>query len=628
MHGEQLSQLSIGSTLGELPGIEESYELSTRAGVVGELFTRRPDVFGVLITDRGAVTSAVSRRYYLDTVGRYLGQDVFNPRPLATLLRHFHDLGGALVLPGATPIPEAVRLGLARARELVYEPIVVVATQPRTPARLVDFEQLLLADSQMTQLRNGQMRQILASVYEGLLLVERDHRIAAEHSDSVAAIFDTTHVGGRRLEDLLAEGLDEERCQLAADYLDTLFDPRIIELLVVKVNPLLRVTAHLGAKPKVLEFRFSRGGEAGRIDHVLVRVEDVSRREELARELETQRERADQRVALAMGLAHADPAQAAPFLAALEAELRSLAEAAGPGGLDPTTAPERARAVHRLKGEAGLLGLQSFEIALHRLEDGLGRGNAEAPQRLGAALLELDALRRDAAELIGRFRALAATQGAGERRTRRRAAAAAAPARPTDGARADDGWRALSGDLARLAKRVADDLGKRVRVRASFDAAAGLSAGWLPPVRDVAVQLLRNAVAHGIETPAERLRAGKDGEGLVQVALRHHGDTGWLELIVQDDGRGLDGEAIARRARQLGLAAPASGNWAELLFHPGFSTQQEANLHAGRGVGLDAVRAMVAERGGNVQLHGEPGRFCAAQVLLPLAMSLTEAVPA
>lgn len=623
MRQDDLARLTIASTLAELPGVEEVHDIGVRAGVVGQLFERRPEIPGVLVAAAGQVVSAVSRRYYLDTIGRYLGHDVYTPRPLGVLLRRFQDLGGALMLPAATPIPEAVRAGLQRPRELVYEPV-VVAAEPSRLARLVDFEDLLLADSRVTQLRNLQMRQILSTVHEGLLLVGPDHRIANEHSDSVQAIFDTVHVAGRRLEELLGEGLDEERCTLAADYLDTLFDPRIIESLVVKVNPLMRVVMTTAERQKVLEFRFARSGEGRRIDHVLVRVEDVSRREELSRELESQRERADLRLALAMGLSHADPAEAGPFLAALEDELRQLVEAAGPAGQEPAAKAARARGVHRLKGEAGLLGLRPFELALHRLEDGLGRAaRDDGGETLAAALLEVDALRRDAADLIDRFGRLAADRASGAPyRPRVEALPATAPAAvsPT-GSTPESGWTALCAELELLARRMAIDLGKRVRVRASAGN-GGPPVEWRELLRGVLVQLLRNAVAHGIEAPEERRRVGKPPEGLVQVALRQHAELGWLELIVQDDGRGLDREAVRRRAERLGLAVPAADGWTELLFHSGFSTEERPHLHAGRGVGLDAVRDLVAARGGRVELHSQPGRFCAAQVLLPLAMAV------
>src|SRR5581483_4644551 len=211
-----LDGLHVGSTVGELPGTEDTFALDTRAGAVGQLLERRPELPGVLVAAGGEVVSAVSRRYYLDTIGRSFGQEVFNPRPLTVLLRRYQELGGALLLSPELPIPEAVRRGLGRQRELVYEPVVVRGDAER-PARLLDFEDLLLADSRLTQLRNAQMRQILGTVREALL----------------------------------PDGFDAERCGLAADYLDTLFDPRVIESLVAKVNPLLRLEAGFGGQRKV-----------------------------------------------------------------------------------------------------------------------------------------------------------------------------------------------------------------------------------------------------------------------------------------------------------------------------------------------------------------------------------------
>ncbi|HET9766187.1 MAG TPA: ATP-binding protein, partial [Thermoanaerobaculia bacterium] len=160
---------------------------------------------------------------------------------------------------------------------------------------------------------------------------------------------------------------------------------------------------------------------------------------------------------------------------------------------------------------------------------------------------------------------------------------------------------------------------------------AGVPRPWRPLLRDVLVQLVRNAVAHGIEPIDERLRRGKPTEGLVQLALRHHADSGWLELIVQDDGRGLDAEKVRQRAAELGVGDAGGERWAELLFQPGFTTVERPHLHAGRGVGLDAVRELVDARGGRVELHSERGNFCAVQVLLPLpapVMSPAVEVPA
>jgi signal transduction histidine kinase len=610
MRSQDLERLTIGSTLGDVPGIAEAYPLTTRAGVVGQLFERRPELPGVLLLDdRGAAVSVLSRRYYLDAIGRFLGRDIYAPRPLPVLLQRFTQLGGALMLPRDTAIPEAVRRGLDRARELVYEPVVALGDGD-APSLLVDFEDLLLADSRITQLRNAQMRQVLATLQEGLLLVTPDRRIGAEYSRSVEALFATDRVAGRRLEALLAEVLDADRCALAADYLDRLFDPRVIESLVVKVNPLLRVAARAGGKAKVLEFRFARAVEGGRIGHVLVKVEDVSRREQLARELEAQRERADQRLELAMALTQTEPTAVGPFLAAVHRLVFELELLSAGGAPEQAAVDDGFRRAHRLKGEAGLLRLLPFESALHRLEDALTALRRSAGDgALSVALGELDGLRRDAAELIERFRSFGEGAG-GDRRLAPGGGAPPVPATPT---------AELASELSRLVERAAADLGKRALLRAGFGPDE-VPPHWRGLLRDVLVQLVRNAVAHGVEVPEERRRRGKPEVGTVQVALRSYPIEGWLEVVVQDDGRGLDRAAIERRAAELGVEA--GERWRELLFRPGFSTAGSAHLHAGRGVGLDAVRDLVNGGGGRVELHSEPGRWCAVQVLLPLRVEV------
>ena len=111
--------------------------------------------------------SAVSRRYFLETIGRYCGRDLYLPRPIRLMMERFEERGGALLLPAPIGIEEAVRFGLDRHPDLVYEPLVVTFEGPSPfglGARLVDFETLLVADSKLTILRNAQMSQILDTI--------------------------------------------------------------------------------------------------------------------------------------------------------------------------------------------------------------------------------------------------------------------------------------------------------------------------------------------------------------------------------------------------------------------------------------------------------------------------------
>lgn len=140
------------------------------------------------------------------------------------------------------------------------------------------------------------------------------------------------------------------------------------------------------------------------------------------------------------------------------------------------------------------------------------------------------------------------------------------------------------------------------------------------------LHLVRNAVAHGIETPEARQQAGKPPVGLVRVAAIPEGDT--IRIEVGDDGRGLDLQAIAAKAHRLGLLPelrPITPEEAlDLITRPGFSTREQADRSAGRGVGMDVVAGMVRSFRGSLSLHTEPGRGTTFVLRLPLTLTIVE----
>jgi len=133
---------------------------------------------------------------------------------------------------------------------------------------------------------------------------------------------------------------------------------------------------------------------------------------------------------------------------------------------------------------------------------------------------------------------------------------------------------------------------------------------------DPMIQIVRNAVIHGIEDPDTRARQGKPLGGTVTLSARMQG--GDVVLAIADDGRGIDVESVRRRGVELGLLSPREAASApaerilEAIFLPGFTTRAEADEHSGRGVGLDVVRREVEKLGGRVRVgstHHEGTRF-------------------
>jgi two-component system chemotaxis sensor kinase CheA len=181
--------------------------------------------------------------------------------------------------------------------------------------------------------------------------------------------------------------------------------------------------------------------------------------------------------------------------------------------------------------------------------------------------------------------------------------------------------------LPRLVRDVAGKLGKEVELVIS-GADTELDRTVVDALGDPLVHLVRNAIDHGLESRAEREAAGKPPVGRLMVSARQAG--GGVVITVRDDGRGVDPDEVAARARQRGLLAADAQITSEealsLLFAPGFSTAREMSDISGRGVGLDAARDVVRALGGDVLLQSEHGVGTLTEIRLPLTLAITSAL--
>jgi two-component system chemotaxis sensor kinase CheA len=181
----------------------------------------------------------------------------------------------------------------------------------------------------------------------------------------------------------------------------------------------------------------------------------------------------------------------------------------------------------------------------------------------------------------------------------------------------------------RLVRDLSSKLGKHVELEL-VGQDTELDRTVVDALGDPLVHLVRNALDHGLETPADREAAGKPAAGTVRISARHAG--GNVVITVADDGRGVDQRAVAAKALGAGLITPEQADAIdmaraiELLFAAGFSTRDHADDISGRGVGMDAVRAKVRELGGEVLLTSEPGQGTTAQIRLPLTLAIMSAL--
>jgi two-component system chemotaxis sensor kinase CheA len=185
------------------------------------------------------------------------------------------------------------------------------------------------------------------------------------------------------------------------------------------------------------------------------------------------------------------------------------------------------------------------------------------------------------------------------------------------------------GKFPRIVRDLAVACGKQVRLDLDGQETE-LDRTIIEAVRDPLTHLVRNAVDHGIEPPAERAARGKPAEGRLHLSAAHEG--GKVVIQIADDGGGIDPARVRDKAVRAGLVTPEAAarmsdrELVDLVFRPGFSTADRITHFSGRGVGMDVVRTNVEAIGGTVDLDSRPGRGTTVRMKIPLTLAIIPAL--
>ncbi|MBO9712952.1 chemotaxis protein CheW [Sphingomonas sp.] len=187
---------------------------------------------------------------------------------------------------------------------------------------------------------------------------------------------------------------------------------------------------------------------------------------------------------------------------------------------------------------------------------------------------------------------------------------------------------ALFSALPRMVRDTAAGLGKSVMLQVE-GSDVELDREMIEVMRDPLVHIVRNAIDHGIESPAERRAAAKRENGRLSVSARQSGNQIIVEIA--DDGRGIDTERLIRKLIAQGrnereLRALPERAKLDLIFQPGLTSKDEVSDISGRGVGMDIVRASIEQIGGRIDLDNAPGKGLRIAIHVPLTLSIISAI--
>lgn len=181
----------------------------------------------------------------------------------------------------------------------------------------------------------------------------------------------------------------------------------------------------------------------------------------------------------------------------------------------------------------------------------------------------------------------------------------------------------------RIVRSLARDLGKEVDLQI-FGEETELDRSVVDEIGDPLIHLIRNAMDHGLETPDERMAAGKPRTGTLVLAAVHEGNS--IIISIKDDGRGIDTERVGRKAIEKGLitedqlAAMSQREMFDLIFLPGFSTKDKASDLSGRGVGMDVVKTNIKKLNGLIEIKSEKGLGSEFILRLPLTLAIIQSL--
>ena len=482
-----------------------------------------------------------------------------------------------------------------------------------------------------------QTRDILKTVHEGFFLLDADYRIGSVWSEALTRMFGRRDFAGLSFEELLKDLVAPATLATATKYIKLLWGDRAHENLMKSINPLGQLeivmdNGHGGKETRYLEFDFHRVMGPEGVKHVLCAVGDITSSVLLARELRESQENANAQVDMMLSMLHVEPLQLMAFLDSAETSLNLVNGILREPARSDTEFRKKLgglfRELHGIKGEASALNLKSVASRVHALED-MVADCKKKPELSGSDFLPL-VLRLD--DLLAHLRSV---REMGARLTTLKesgpAAAASLAAAAPHGSAAPRQSRPvedLAPALQSMAERLAEDHAKRFRLTVS-----GLSE--VPPsyaatIKDCVIQMLRNAAVHGIEPPEVRRAHTKHDVGAVSVHFRKVGEG--YELVFEDDGAGIATEALKAAALRQQLISEEEARAMDtraamaLIFRPGFSTQDDVSMDAGRGVGMDVVARSVYALGGRIGVSTHPGRFTRFKILLPAAQAVSSAV--
>lgn len=479
---------------------------------------------------------------------------------------------------------------------------------------LISLRRLFNADRRLESAQQ-EMREIMNSVQEGLFLISPDLTIGEQHSKQLNKILPVRQFAGKSFEEIVEPMVSAADLINTKRFINQLFTKKVRENLINDLNPLNRVAITVEGEDatfdeKYLRFHFSRVYENKKIAKVLASVTDITESVVLQKQLEEEKAQNQAYTEMLMKVLLIDPNLLDSFVRNARKITERINEVLrrsdrSQSGLR-TKVDDIFREVHSFKGEASALQFDSFVGIAEEAEDKLkqlrAKSNLSGDDFLGIAV-SLDSLMNVNKQLqvIQEKLAEFAKRNIGNNPN-------AVPTSSSNG-------ELVAQQMELFSQQIADRNNKRISFTTVGFKESNLPVQVMDTVKEISIQLLRNAIVHGIETPTERQAVDKNPMGHIRATLSRNVD-GQYELKMEDDGQGINLDKLREKLKNypqykdVDTSTLSDQELYRSLFLPGLSTAEEASQDAGRGEGMSIIRERIKElKQGRIAITSVPGKF-------------------
>ena len=419
-------------------------------------------------------------------------------------------------------------------------------------------------------------------------------------------IFQREIIPGTPFLNLLEGKVSQQTLKTAREYIELLFTKRIRENLATDLNPLVKLEIDVSNDPKkqdihYLNIGFKRVKSENIITHLLGSVSDITEQVNLEKSLAVAEAKSKEELELLSQILQSNPLQMRDYLDStkrLLLSINSMLEESTHAYDYANIIDQSLPAIHRIKGDASVLGSDVFTSMAHEFEQTL-KTAASSIELTSEELLPVTvhintilAKINTISEIIEKIAQLVPSMTKISVQSR------------------SQQW---NDDLKQLTERVSTDLHKKVRLSFKQANLNDIDDADAHKIRDVCIQMIRNAVAHGIELPVDRQMMGKPQVGNIDISLVTSKDT--TELMIKDDGCGLSLERIKesliknKRYTTEQLGEMDAKSIIMTIFSSGVTTAEELNEHAGQGIGLSIVKQALNDLGGRIVIASRAGQY-------------------